>query len=194
MKYTLSFIFILFFKLGFSQTKSQQFTDFNIAISAGEYSEAMTLAKNMNVESSDLSNRKKAIVYFKIAAYLEKNKKDINETIAYYEKSLKYEPNYYVPHLALGYLFLNKANRTAVRLNDEKSDVALRNKYIAEYKATLRKALPHFEKAMACDPNDQVLASIKNIFGALKDTASANSLDAKLAVLSKECIDFLSEE
>lgn len=194
MKYIFLLILLLFFKVGFAQDASKQFIDFTIAISAGEFNEAMALTKDMNLESSNLSNRKKAIIYFKTAAYYENSKKNIDETIGYYEKCLKYEPNYFVPHLALGYLFLNKANEMSVKINNERGNIALRNKYIAEYKANLKNALPHFEKAMACDPNDQVLTSIKKVCGALKDTDSLSSLDSKLVILRKECIDFLSED
>ena len=81
-----------------------------------------------------------------------------------------------------------------MKINNEKINLPLKGKHKAEYKAMLKKALPNFEKAMACDPNNQFSASIKNIFGTLKDNNSVNSLVAKLAVLSKECVDFLSED
>lgn len=52
--------------------------------------------KNLNLENNDLSTAKKAIVNYKIATYFEKKVRIIDETIVYYEKSLTYEPNYYV--------------------------------------------------------------------------------------------------
>ena len=81
-----------------------------------------------------------------------------------------------------------------MKVNSEKNNLELRNKYINEYKTVLKKSLPHFEKAMACDPNDQVMVSIKNVYAALKDTESIKSLDDRLAILKGECLDFLSED
>jgi hypothetical protein len=107
---------------------------------------------------------------------------------------LKLEPDFYVPHLALGYLLLAQANPIARQLNEVKDNPELRAKYLKEYQEKLRKALPHLEKALACDPNDQVLESIKWSYQALKDQASFNSLETRLQLLRKNCVTVLKED
>ena len=194
MKYILTFFFLAVSNIAFAQDINQQFKDFKFLMQAGDSIEISNAVAKMNLDQSDLSVRKKAIIYYKLADYYEKKRNNQKLAIVNYEKSLTYEPNYYVPHLALGYLYLDKANLIGLKANAEKTDLTLKNKYNADYKSILRIVIPHFEMALACDPNEQVLGSLKNIFNALKDTESTKTLDTKLALLNYNCIDFLSED
>ncbi len=112
-----------------------------------------------------------------------------DKAIPYYNIVLAASPNYFVPHLALGYIYYGKASDISIKLQAAKGDAKL----AADYKAMIIKALPHLEKAQACDPNDETLNIIKNLYAVLKDTAALNSLPTRLAAMSKNCISVLTE-
>ena len=56
-----------------------------------------------------------------------------------------------------------------------------------------RKALPQLEKAQACDPSDDTLGIIKSLYQKINDQASLSTLDDRLRLLSKNCIDILND-
>ena len=193
MKYFAALLLILLCKTTFSQDLVENYYDFGGSITEGRESDAFVLADKILPLTSALSPKRQAIFYYQLAG-LHEIRKNTEKAIDFYERSLKLEPNYYVPHMALGYLYVSKVNIPVIKMNAEKNNAILREKYVTEYKSLLRKALPHFEKAMACDPNDQVLASIKNEYNSLKDPASFNSLDSRLNELKKECVTVLVED
>lgn len=170
-----------------------QYDDFGGAITNGNEQQALFLARQLLPEITTLTTRQQAIFYYKLAGLYESLKNNDN-AIEFYERSLKLEPDFYVPHLALGYLFLEQANGIVGQMNDKTNDPQLRQKYLKAYQDKLRKALPHLEKALACDPNDQVLESIKLSYKALKDEASFISLESRLEGLRKNCVTVLKED
>jgi hypothetical protein len=91
------------------------------------------------------------------------------------------QPDYYVAHRALGYLYIKdiSGKQTVV-------DAA----YIAKAKA----ALPHLERAQACDPDDNTLTIIKILYRNLKDDKALDSLPSRLEALKKNCVDLLSDQ
>ena len=62
-----------------------------------------------------------------------------------------------------------------------------------DYKKAVLKALPHLEKAQACDPSDETLTMIQQLYRNMKDDAGLKSLKARLTTLSKNCQDLLTE-
>ena len=192
MKQLVTLLLILFCKAALSQDVVDHYYNFGGAITEGRESTALALAEKILPESSSLSEKQQAIFFYKLAGLFE-NLKNTEQAINYYQKSLKIEPDYYVPHMALGYLYLSQANLLANQINGEKKDIVLQKKYVTAYNAKLKQALPHLEKAMACDPNDQVLSSINFAYKALKDPLSLNSLNSRLDELKKRCITLLTE-
>jgi hypothetical protein len=89
---------------------------------------------------------------------------------------------------------MGQANPIARQLNEATTNPPLREKYWKEYQEKIRKALPHLEKALACDPNDQVLESIKLGYKALKDEAPFISLESRLEGLRENCVTVLKED
>lgn len=61
------------------------------------------------------------------------------------------------------------------------------------YNINVKKALPHLEKAQACDPSDDTLAIIKSLYKSINDTDGLSTLDSRLKQLSKNCIDILTD-
>lgn len=146
--------------------------------------------KNLNLKNNDLSETKKAIINYKIATYFEKKVRIVDEGIVYYEKSLTHEPNYFVPHLAVGYLYLKKANELREMYNQEK-DLKHKQVYLINYKEELLKALPHLEKAYACDPNEPLLNIIKTMYTTLKNPQGFITLNERIKILNQKCIEIL---
>ena len=193
MRYFAALLLIFICGRALSQDIITKYDDFGGAITNGNEQQALFLAQQILPGASALTGRQQAIFYYKLAGLYE-GLKNTDQAIEFYEKSLNLEPDFYVPHLALGYLFLEQANPIARQLNDVKNNPQLREKYLKDYHTKLRKALPHLEKALACDPNDQVLESIKLSYKALKDEASFTSLDTRLDALRKNCVTVLKEE
>ena len=192
MKY-IAALFILFIcKTAFSQDLVDRYYDFGGAITEGRQSTAVMLAETILPEISSLSERRQAIFYFKLAG-LHENMKNTDQAILFYGRTLKIEPDYYVPHMALGYLYVSKANLIVPKINAEK-DKQTRNKFVQNYKALMRKAVIFLEKAMACDPNDQVLESIQNCYTSLNDPSGYASLSTRLKTLERNCVTLLKED
>ena len=192
MKRLVTLLLILFCKTAMSQDVVDHYYNFGGAITEGKESSALMLAEKILPESSLLSAKQQAIFFYKLAGLFE-NLKNTEQAINYYKRSLEIEPNYYVPHMALGYLYLSQANLLANQINDEKKDAVLQKKYVGAYNNKLKQALPHLEKAMACDPNDQVLSSINFAYKAFNDTVSLHSLNSRLRELEKGCVTLLTE-
>lgn len=192
MKIFSTLLFILFFQSAFSQTVLENYDDFNIAITRGQEDIALTLSEKILSGSSALSPKQQAILFYGLANIYENGKKS-DLAIEYYEKSLQLEPNYYVPHLALAYIFISKSNLLVAKINSETKNILLRQKYINQYNLWLKKAVPHFEFALACDPNEQVMSALKNAYKSLKDNTSILSLDKRLKEIKGNCVSVLIE-
>lgn len=193
MKHIAIILLILFSKPAISQTPEDQYYDFSLHLSEGNAEKAMSIAEKLIPSASVLKKKQQAIFYFKLGRLYEDSKNG-QKAIIFYQKSLALEPDYYVPHLALGYLYLGNANVVATKLKVEKTNTSVHQRYMTEYKGILRQAVPHLEKAMACDPNEQVLNSIKNIYLALDDATGFKSLDSRIDELNKNCVTVLTED
>ena len=192
MKYTAILIFFLLSSTVSAQDLVDHYYEFGGELTEGRESSALMLAEKILPEVSSLSDKRQAIFYYKLAG-LHENMKNTDQAILFYGKTLKLEPDYYVPHMALGYLYITKANLAVPKINGAK-DKATRDKYIREYYASMKMAIPYLEKAMACDPNEQILASIKNCYVSLKDNAGFAGLDGRLKSLAGNCVTLLKED
>jgi hypothetical protein len=185
-------LFLLFaVALAHAQTADQvydQYLDFSMAKTAKSYSKAFLIGESLLSQADKLPAKSKIILFCSMAKLYE-DSGNSDQAIMYYEKVTAAEPDYYVPHLALGFLYYNKLSDFSKKLQGAKIDAKL----MADYKALVLKALPHLEKAQACDPNDEALDMIKTLYTAIKDTARLNSLTSRLASLSKNCVTILSE-
>jgi tetratricopeptide (TPR) repeat protein len=193
MKHFYIVLLILLSKPSFSQTVLERYDQFGGAATYGQEATAFSLAEKILPEVSSLTERQQAIFYYKLAG-LHEGKQHQKEAVDFYQRSLKLEPDFYVPHLALGYLYLGFVNESARQLNAEKKDMVMHTKYKNQYYAHLKKALTHLEKAMACDPNEEALKIIKNGYQTLKDPASLSSLDERVKELARSCKSVLVEE
>lgn len=121
--------------------------------------------------------------------------KSPDSAIQYYEKSLVGEPNYFVIHRALGFIYLAKSTEAVEKINltKKEADVEGNKKAIADYKTVILKAIPYLEKYQACDPDDETLTIITNLYKTLKDTTAIETLDSRLKELAKTCVSLLED-
>ncbi len=119
-----------------------------------------------------------------------------DNAIPYYEQSLIGEPNYEVIHRALGFIYLAKSGVAAAKINEAKakSDVEGSKNAFAAYKGYILKAIPHLEKYQACDPDEETLNIIINLYKSLKDSKSVETLNARLKEMSGKCVNLLEDE
>lgn len=169
-----------------AQTASEvydKYADFNLALLQNEHDKALELGEQILPDSAKLSQKTRVSFYNGIAKLYEDDNQSI-KAIAYYNRVTAAEPNYYVAHRALGYLYIKDISGKPV--NQIVVDTAYINK--------IKKALPHLEKAQACDPSDDTLSLIKLLYRNIKDQKGLNSLSARLNELKKSCVDILSDQ
>ncbi len=121
---------------------------------------------------------------------------EADKAIPYYEKSLIGEPNYEVVHRALGFIYLAKSTSAVAKINETKAknDVEGNKKAFEAYKILILKALPHLEKYQSCDPDEETLNIITNLYKSFKDTKSIETLNARLKEMSGKCVTLLDDE
>jgi hypothetical protein len=131
--------------------------------------------------------------FFRSLAKLYEDQHQPEKSIIYNEKVVAAVPDYYVSHRALGYLYLLPTNALAEKINQSKNNPAASKKYETQYFKLIKKALPHLEKAEACDHDDETLKLIKSLYQKLNDQLSLASLDNRLKLLKTNCIDLLTD-
>lgn len=160
-----------------------KYADFNLALLQSEHDKAIDLGEQILPDSAKLPQKVRTSFYNGLAKLYEDDSQSI-KAIMYYNRVLAAQPDYYVAHRALGYLYIKDI---AVKpANDAVVDAA--------YISKVKKALPHLEKAQACDPNDDTLALIKQLYSNIKDQQGLSTLTARLTGLKKKCMDILNDQ
>jgi hypothetical protein len=171
----------------------ESYLDFNLARLEGRKVKALELGEDILPNAQKLNDKARTSFYYSMGNLYENDSQSVKAQ-TYYEKVAAAVPDYYVARRALGYLYLKNAEDIATKLNAAKSNIA-ENKRLADlYAQAVKKALPHLEKAQACDPSNETLALIKMIYKNINDQQGLNSLNSRLTELSKNCIDLLSDK
>ncbi|MET3979243.1 tetratricopeptide (TPR) repeat protein [Mucilaginibacter sp. UYP25] len=170
-----------------------KYLDFNLHRLQGENDVALTLGQDLIPNVDKLKQNARVSFYYSIGNLFENDGQSV-KAIEYYEKVDAAVPNYYVVQRALGYLYLKDVEAITTKLNAAKSDINENKRLIALYSAAAKKALPHLEKAQACDPDDDTLSRIKSLYKNMNDAQGAATLTARLKALSKNCIDLLDDK
>jgi tetratricopeptide (TPR) repeat protein len=179
-------ILIIAVKVAHAQTASEvyeKYTDFNLAMLQNEHDKALNLGQQILPDSAKLNPKVRVSFYNGLAKLYEDDSQSV-KAIEYYNRVAVAQPNYYVAHRALGFLYIKDisgkpANQVVVD---------------AAYIAKIKRALPHLEKAQACDPDDQTLNLIRILYRNIKDEKGLNSLPERLNQLKKNCIDILDTQ
>jgi tetratricopeptide (TPR) repeat protein len=168
-----------------------QYLNFNLARFQGEQDSIRILGEAIIPYADKLPEKTRTNFYFGAGKmYEDDNQPD--KALPFYEKVAAAVPDYYVVHRALGYLYLDKTKKIEDRMNAT-NDRATKDSLFAEYVKAVRKALPHLEKAQACDPSDGTLNIIKTLYSKINDAAGLDTLNGRLKQLSKDCVDVLSD-
>ncbi|MEO6631559.1 MAG: hypothetical protein ABIN13_07560 [Mucilaginibacter sp.] len=169
-----------------------KYVDFNLARFQGEVDKLKDLGEALLPSADKLPEKAKINFYFAIGQVYENNDQP-QKALIYYQKVAAAVPDYYVAHRGIGYIYLAQANEIGNKMHVA-TDASVNKQLMAEYEVAVRKALPHLEKAQACDPSDETLDAIKTFYKNLKDTEGLNTLDARLKELAKHCIDLLEDK
>ncbi len=187
----LIFIILCISGLAKAQTADEvynQYLDFNLRRFEGEAAKALQLGDKILPNVAKLPLKSQVVFYGSLAKLYEDDNQSV-EAIPLYEKVATAQPDYYVAHRALGYLYSKQADELYTKLQAAPGD----KETTAAYKTVVLKALPHLEKAQACDPSDETLALIKTLYTNIHDDAGLQSLSARLKTLSKNCVDILTD-
>lgn len=196
LKKTFLFIFIF---LGSFAAKAQsadsvysQYLDFNLARFQGENEKLVGLGESLLPVADKLPEKARINFYFAIGKIYDDNEQP-QKALIYYYKVAAAVPDYYVVHRGLGYIYLEQAKAIRTKLYAS-NDPSVTKQLTDDYNSAARKALPHLEKAQACDPSDETLDEIKSLYKNMKDTEGLNTLDSRLKELSKHCVDILEDK
>jgi tetratricopeptide (TPR) repeat protein len=169
-----------------------QYADFNLARFQGEQEKVLELGEKILPNAGKLPEKTRINFYFSVGKMYDDDGQP-NKALTYYELVAAAAPDYYVVHRALGYLYADKANAIETKLNASTGDKAAKDTLTAVYIKAVQKALPHLEKAQACDPSDETLEIIKTFYNKINDPQGFNSLGDRLKQFSKNCIDILGD-
>ena len=178
----------------YSDSVYNKYLDFNLARLQGEQDKVLELGEALIPHADKLPEKARINFYFSVGKMYEDNDEH-SKALPFYEKVAVAAPNYYVVHRALGYLYLEKAKSLETELAaTTTADTSLNRQLTTAYIEAVRKALPHLEKAQACDPSDETLAIIKTLYKNIKDDQGLNTLDSRLKELGKNCVDILGDK
>lgn len=186
-KILVAIILLMSVTLAHAQTAEDtynKYLDFNLARLQGEPDKAMELSRQIMQDTAKLTTKVKINFFNSLAKLYEDDNQSVN-AIPLYERVVAAEPDYFVAHRALGYLYLKNIPDADKPLSTPSID--------AEYIKTVKKALPQLEKAQACDADDNTLALIKTLYKNIGDDAGLSGLNNRLKVLRGKCEDILSD-
>lgn len=197
-KIILSLLLIVGFKTASAQNqnlKDLYFDYLQIRMETLKSDEAIEKSLALLQRSSELNAKQIANVNYHLGRLYE-GEQEMEKAIPYYETSIKLTPGYYVPYRALGFWYFSKAQdlyQKAFRI-DKIKQAELYQKAFAEFKLMATKSLGNLEKAQACDPDEETLSMIVDLYKQMKEEKSENTLKTRLAQLSVGCISLLDDE
>ncbi|UOE47311.1 hypothetical protein MTO98_23170 [Mucilaginibacter sp. SMC90] len=186
-KILVSIILLITVTSAYAQTADDtynKYLDFNLARLQGEQDKAMDLSRQIMQDTAKLAAKVKINFFNSLAKLYEDDNQSVN-AIPLYERVVAAEPDYYVAHRALGYLYLKNFPDADKALNNPSTN--------AEYIKAAKMALPQLEKAQACDADDNTLVLIKTLYKNIGDDTGLNGLDKRLKALKVKCEDILSD-
>jgi hypothetical protein len=195
MKWCLLFFLLLSITVSCAQKKESvydRYLDYNLARFERRSAQAFEMGKDLLDSAGNLPANTRIAFYNSMAKLYEDNNQPDN-AIFYDEKVVVAAPDYYVAQRALGYLYLETVNELQAKLDAAPENTPEYRTLQASYKAAALKALPHLEKAQACDPSAETLAIIRKLYTQIADAEALRTLNTRLANLGKNCLDILSD-
>jgi tetratricopeptide (TPR) repeat protein len=169
------------------------YLDFNLARLEGRTENALELGEQLIPNADKLTDKARTSFYYSLGNLYENDSQSV-KALPLYEKVAAAVPDYYVVQRALGYMYMKQADSIATKLNAAKTDAAENKRLTDLYTTAVKKVLPHLEKAQACDPDTNTLSLIKTLYKNIKDDKGLSTLNSRLAILGKNCVDLLSDK
>lgn len=170
----------------------EQYLDYNLLRFEGNTVKAFNMGKQL-LDSADKLPANTRISFFYSIGKLYEDNKEPEKATPLYEQVAAAAPNYYVVHRALGYIYLQQLNQLQAKLDAAPKNTVDYTNLKAAYKTEALKVLPHLEIAQACDPSDETLGIIKTLYTNIGDSKALNTLNERLAAISKNCLDILND-
>lgn len=190
------FLSLLTFQSTFSQTKKIEdlYLDYTQVRNSPNRKAAKEKALALMGRSAELNDKQIANVNFHLAGLYEENKEP-ELAIPHYEKVIKIVPGYYVPYRALGFIHLKKCDALGRKVSAaaQAKNAALYAETFKVYKKQALLTIPYFEKAQACDADDNTLNIITSLYKSIKEPQSITTLDARIKPLAQDCVSLLDE-
>ncbi|HEY4198001.1 MAG TPA: hypothetical protein VGM63_20810 [Mucilaginibacter sp.] len=175
-----------------TDTLFNKLADFDLARFNDDGLGAMRIGEGIMKDTAKLTPKTRISFFDRMAKLYEDDEQD-TKALIYYEKVAAAEPNYFVAQRALGYLYDKAAEEIHLKLYQTKENDPAYPALFTSYKKSVLKALPHLEKAQACDRDDDTLDLIRTLYQNIHDAEGLNSLHDRLLSLSKNCIDLLAD-
>lgn len=194
--FTLFFLMLLASQFTFSQTKKIEdlYLEYTQVRNSTDRKAAKNKALALLERHTELNEKQIANVNFHIAGLYEENKEP-ELAIPHYQTVLKIVPGYYVAQRALAFIYLKQCDILGKKVSAaaQAKNVALHAESFKAYKKQVLLTLPYFEKSQACDPDDNTLNLISNLYKNIKEPQLLTGLDARLKLLSNDCVSLLDE-
>jgi tetratricopeptide (TPR) repeat protein len=169
------------------------YLDFNLARLEGRTENALELGEQLMPNADKLTDKARISFYYSLGNLYENDSQSV-KALPLYEKVAAAVPDYYVVQRALGYMYMKQADDIATKLNAAKTNAAENKRLTDLYTTAVKKVLPHLEKAQACDPDNNTLSLIKTLYKNIKDDKGLSTLNSRLAILAKNCVDLLTDK
>lgn len=169
-----------------------EYLNFNMARFENDQDKVLALGQDILPNADELPEKARISFYFYAGKMFEDNNQP-DRALPLYEKVAAAVPDYYVVHRALGYIWFNKSKIIEAKMDSAAGNKTLHDSLYSAYVILVKRALPHLEKAQACDPSDGTLAIIKSLYQKINAPADLTTLDERLRQLKTHCIDILSD-
>jgi hypothetical protein len=194
--YIVIFLFLLTFQSAFSQTKKIEdlYLDYTQVRNSPNRKAAKEKALALMSRSAELNEKQIANINFHLAGLYEENKEP-ELAVPHYENVIKIVPGYYVPYRALGFIHLKKCEALGRKVSAaaQTKNAALYAETFKTYKKQALVTLPYFEKAQACDGDDNTLNIITSLYKSIKEPQLLSTLDTRIKALAQDCVSLLDE-
>jgi len=167
--------------------------DFDMATLTDDSYGALNIGENILADTGKLSPKVRIAFFAKLAKAYD-DAEQYGNAITYFEKVAVAEPDYYVARRALGYLYNHQAEEIQLKLYRTPTTDPSYARTADAYKKAVLKALPHLEKAEACDPDDDTLDLIKTLYMNIGDRPGLQTLINRLPDLKAKCVDLLDDK
>lgn len=164
-----------------------KYLDLNMAMFEGNADNAERIAEAIMADTVALPPKAR-VNYYNILGKLYEERQPA-EARVYYERVVAHVPDYYVAHLALGYIYNKDAEDKEKKV---KAAATTANKWA--YITSVKKAIAHLEKAQACDPNEETMNAITSLYKKINDNAGFANVKTHISTLSKNCVDVLETQ